>query len=277
MVNGDLVDYIQKAKASNLSQTEIVSTLLQLGWELEDVNDSMQVAAPDRLAWIKQHWRWFAVGGLILVLLIIAAVMAYFVYINPIQNTTATVQPAVPPQPSEQSPPPNAVSTSIPEANQPALIECNDDMNCLVEASKTCSPAQGVMTQEVELFGITVKSKSQLKIGPRRDEKCTLYMQAGHTDLQSPDGKSLEIDPEVQKEMTKVEGSYRTCLFDQSDLTALLAQWSQGKMNSGEVSCHLSSDGQNSCTTKGGDFAKATCEGTYPGDTPPSDSSNIGR
>lgn len=86
MINHDLVDYIQKAKAAGRRDAEITQSLIQLGWKQEDVADSLKKASPSILVRIRKNWKLAVVYLVIVVLVIVLVSLAYLAFTTPIQN-----------------------------------------------------------------------------------------------------------------------------------------------------------------------------------------------
>jgi len=144
-------------------------------------------------------------------------------------------------------------------------IDCGENFDCFVNASKNCNLAKLRHSLTLNLFGVEQTTSKTYKILGIESDKCILFLNTDSIDLKfSEDAEISEEAINEQKEMyDALEDREGTCKFETGDLTNMLKRWKQGNFSSGEVSCNLKSDGKTECTTKGGDFDVAECQGTY--------------
>jgi len=159
----------------------------------------------------------------------------------------------------------NDKETSQEETNGNNEIDCGDDFDCFIDASENCNPAKLKQTLTLNPLGVEQTTSKTYKILGIESDKCIIYLRTDNIDLNFPEDMGLsqeEIDE--QKEMyDALEGREGTCRFETKDLTEMLKRWKEGNFSSGEVSCSFKSGGKTECTTKGGDFGVAECQGTY--------------
>jgi len=165
-----------------------------------------------------------------------------------------TQKPAQPEQP---------VSIPTPEEKPSGPLNCGTFIDCLISASKTCSPAKTTNTVTVDIFGVKQTTTSFLEIKGMEANKCIFYIKTEKIDLSFPPEMPSDVINQQKELYKKLEGRDGTCKFAVNDLTAMLERWKRGDYSSGEISCKLKPDGTSECTTVGGDFGVAECEGKY--------------
>ncbi|MBU1204459.1 MAG: hypothetical protein KKE93_00950 [Nanoarchaeota archaeon] len=144
-------------------------------------------------------------------------------------------------------------------------IDCNEDFDCFVDASEDCNPAKLKHSLTLNLFGVEQTTSKTYKILGTESDKCIFFLRTDSIDLNFPEDAEVSQEAiDEQKEMyDALEDREGTCKFETKDLTDMLKRWKQGNFDSGEISCGFKSDGKTECTTKGGDFGVAECQGTY--------------
>ncbi len=159
----------------------------------------------------------------------------------------------------------NKNKTTQQETEENNEIDCGDDFDCFIDASENCNKSKLKHSLTLNLFGVEQTTSKTYKILGTESDKCILFLRTDSIDLGFPEDAGMpqeEIDK--QKEMyDALEDREGICKFETKDLTDMLKKWKQGNFDSGEVSCSLKSEGKTECTTKGGDFGVAECEGTY--------------
>jgi hypothetical protein len=175
-----------------------------------------------------------------------------------------TQKPAQPEQPSTPKPaqPEPSVSIPTPEEKTLGLIDCGTSIDCLISASKTCSPAKAISAATADIFGAKQTTNSFLEIKGEEAGKCIFYIRTEKIDLAFSSSIPQEIVNQQKAIYKKLEGRDGTCKFNPSDLTAMLTRWKEGNFQSGTVSCKLTPSG-NVCKTESGDFGVAECKGKY--------------
>jgi len=159
----------------------------------------------------------------------------------------------------------NKDKTTQEEIEENNEIDCNEDFDCFIDASENCNPAKLKQTLTLNLFGVEQTTSKTYKILGTESNKCIFFLRTDSIDLNFPeDAEISEEEIDEQKEMyDALEDREGTCKFEIKDLTEMLKRWKVGNFSSGEVSCSFKSDGKTECTTKGGDFGVAECQGTY--------------
>ena len=141
-------------------------------------------------------------------------------------------------------------------------IDCQKDLQCLIQASVNCKPSKVVWAATVDVFGVKHTNTSFFEIKGSETDKCNFYLRTEKIDLTFPASVSHEIVNQQKTLYQKLEGRDGTCKFKTSDLTNMLTRWSNGAFSTGNTHCTLGTNG-NVCTTEGGDFGVAECQGTY--------------
>lgn len=159
----------------------------------------------------------------------------------------------------------NKDKTTQEEIEENNEIDCNEDFDCFIDASESCNPAKLKQTLTLNLFGVEQTTSKTYKILGTESNKCIISLRTDSIDLNFPeDAEISEEEIDEQKEMyDALEGREGNCMFETNDLTDMLKRWNEGNFSSGEVSCSFKSEGKTECTTKGGDFGVAECQGTY--------------
>lgn len=194
---------------------------------------------------------------IIIGILIVAGGIYYFITQKPAQPEQPASTPTPKPAQPEQS-----VSIPTPEEKPLGPIDCGASIDCLISASKTCSPTKAISTATVDIFGVKQTTTSFLEIKGEEAGKCIFYLRTEKIDLVFPSSIPQEVINQQKAIYKKLEGRDGTCKFNPGDLTAMLTRWKEGTFQSGTVSCKLTSSG-NVCKTEGGDFGMAECQGTY--------------
>lgn len=141
------------------------------------------------------------------------------------------------------------------------ILDCGNDINCLVQASEDCTPSKISYTTTMQL-GVQQTTTSYFELEKSSNNKCNLYLRTDKIDLVFPDSIPQETVDEQNEFYDSLEGLDGTCEFSTTDLKTVLTNWKNGDFDSGEVKCQLSTTGSE-CETTGGDFGLAECSGTY--------------
>jgi hypothetical protein len=141
-------------------------------------------------------------------------------------------------------------------------IDCGTSIDCLISASKTCSPAKATYDLTLNLFGVTTTNTLLLEIKGKEADKCILYLRREKIESEFPSSVPQTIVDEQKAIYKKLEGRDGTCKFNPDDLTAMLTRWKEGIFKIGTVSCKLKFS-ESVCKTEGGDFGVAECKGKY--------------
>lgn len=130
------------------------------------------------------------------------------------------------------------------EKNEEQTLDCNSDIDCLIEASKDCTPAKMLYSVTTKIFGVTQNTSSYFEIKGLESNKCIFYLRTENIDLEFPEDTSEDIIREQQMLYDELEGRDGICKFLKDDLTKLLDNWKVGNFSSE-------------------DFSSAECEGEY--------------
>lgn len=160
------------------------------------------------------------------------------------------------------------------EPSKPAgPIDCGTDFDCLIEASKNCSPATLTFTMPLGIFGMIITTTTFYEIKGMEENKCVLYLRTEEQNIRFSDemvqqmltaGATQEQIRQQEQESNKIadeliEGLDGICRFDSADDLASLLNKFKGGTFSGEVSCKLR-EGEWKCISTG-DWDVAECEG----------------
>jgi hypothetical protein len=152
--------------------------------------------------------------------------------------------------------------------------ECDDDWDCLVTQSETCSLAEFDFSLFTELFGVEQSTNSYYEVQGYENNLCEFYvtyvdLRVDYSDavIQSLIDGGMTMEEVQQQEddlnvlYDGLEGREGSCMFETEDLNAMLERWSNGDFSGGAV-CSLDDD-EWDCTLTG-DWADAeSCQGEY--------------
>jgi len=128
-----------------------------------------------------------------------------------------------------------------------STIECGEDFDCFIDASRTCSLANVVHTMGVNFFGIITSSTAQLQIRGTEFDKCIYYQETESITVeyseemitQLLETNTLEEIREMEEEANELAqenvGATSLCIFDQTYLTDMLIRWKQGTYSSEDL------------------------------------------
>jgi len=157
---------------------------------------------------------------------------------------------------------PNCEFAQCPDMKKDETVDCKSDLDCFIEESKNCNSSKVINTITTDIFGVKQITTSFLEIKGMELDKCIFYIRTEKIDLTFPPEVAQEIVKQQKEFYQKLEGRDGNCKFKINDLTNMLIRWKAGNFSSGSVSCKLTPSG-NKCTTEGGDFGVAECDGTY--------------
>lgn len=177
-----------------------------------------------------------------------------------VNNTVVDNTPAVP----EGSPFGKYVtgSASPNRSSGSTIKDCQNDINCLIQASSACSTSKATIITSMDILGLKETMTTYYEIRGLKTDKCVLYIETKNINLVFPPSVPLETANKQKELYKKLEGRNGECKFNVKDLTATLANWKAGNYDTGNVTCKMSPQGEE-CTSSDGDFAKATCSGSY--------------
>ncbi len=152
------------------------------------------------------------------------------------------------------------VSPAAP-AGTPAVQDCGEDVDCLVQAAKACQPATGRYVTQLDFFGALVHTALQFDIHGLNDQgQCAFdvttveasvdYSEEARQQMRASGMSDEEI--EAQRKMVAEQqlqsGPSGACTGQGSDLAAMLQQWQEG---------HFTMDDWTPFQCEGGTLANA--------------------
>lgn len=121
------------------------------------------------------------------------------------------------------------------------IIDCENNFDCFIEASKSCNQAKMTYITEVSAAGLIQSINLFLEIKGVEEDKCIFYMKIEKNDLKFSDetiqqmlagGATQEQIQEQEQEMSKQADLYERrdvlCKFNTNDLTSMLNRWKTG-------------------------------------------------
>ena len=261
MADNQLADYIKQLLAAGQQPDQIKIALKADGWAEQDIaaafaaSDASLAAAggtapapsaspaqnqlprsPSALS-IKK----LLMGGGALVILIIAVVAIALVprggtsttEDNSTQEATASATPSTGEEPTSPIP------------AEPR--ECGEDVNCLISASLTCTPADATITTSINLLTVQVTTKQNFEIIGKEEDACVFYLQTLQQNVRYIQSYKQELferglnareissqERAANEEAQIVVGKDGICRFtNETDLTALLEQMKEGTYETG--------------------------------------------
>ena len=156
----------------------------------------------------------------------------------------------------------NSSNTNNWQNTSPSIKDCKTNMSCFIEASGLCTPANLTNTVNVDLLGAITTTKTYYEIKGLENTRCLLFLRVENASVILSEGTDFIAAAQAQDDANAQIGKYGLCKYNISDLTATLMNWNAGNYDSGEINCSLSQN-ETTCTTTGGDFGIAECQGTY--------------
>jgi len=158
--------------------------------------------------------------------------------------------------------------TPLPNQNQSQNdsqdIDCEDDLDCFILASETCTDAKLTQEFSINFFGLLSYSKNLMKLKGLENEKCVYYQRVLEVNisysqelidvLHGNNLTDLEIqqsEQEANLEAQKSVGLEQTCYFTAADLENILQKLKQGSFSSSDFS---NGNCEQSC------YPKSNCE-----------------
>ena len=116
---------------------------------------------------------------------------------------------------------------------QISYVDCQDDIDCLIEKAKTCTPAKshGIISVKVGEYYPTILFVGEIR--GKEQGKCVFYVQAEKLIKLEKEGLSPE-EAEKEKETLRpfIEGAEEICLFNNEDLVKWLKTVKTGNLPS---------------------------------------------
>jgi len=268
MINQQLLDYIKQQLEQGASREQIKSSLAANGWQAQDIEEGFNAinisALPEQRVnpLTKAPMK---IWKIIVVSLVGAGIVGSGIYFVAQKFFKPEEKPKLSNELTQQLPKESASTTPAQEASAPAapaILDCKQDLECLIQASVGCEPAKVIHSVITDNFGIKQTTVSFIEIKGLEAGRCNFYLRTEKIDLVFPADIPQEVINQQKEIYKKLEGRNGTCGFNTGDLTAMLTRWKKGIFESGAVSCELTPDG-NICEAEGGDFGAAECQGTY--------------
>jgi len=266
MVSQQLLDYIKQQMQQGVSQDQIKSSLMANGWQAQDIEEGLDnINSPNiptaysTAPVAASSGVWKIIAGIV----IGVAVLGGGAYLASQTIFKSEETPKISNEQTQQ--PPKETVTPTPAQETPVattILDCEQDLKCLIQASTNCKPAKVVYAATVDIFGVKQTAMSFFEIKGSEMNKCSFYLRTEKIDLEFPPNIPQEVVNQQKEIYKKLEGRDGICKFNTSELTAMLTRWEKGNFESGEVSCQLTPSG-NVCETEGGDFGAGECQGTY--------------
>ncbi len=123
-----------------------------------------------------------------------------------------------------------------------------DNLDKLIDASKTCKESNIKYINTISLFGIEQTTVTYFEIKGLKEDKCELYIRSDKITIELSDefqrsylssgGTQAKLDQliiDTNREGDALEGKDGTCSFDISYLTNLLEEWNVGTFSNDYV------------------------------------------
>jgi len=121
------------------------------------------------------------------------------------------------------------------EVAQPQVVDCQNNLDCLIETAKNCTPAklQDIISVEIADYIPTISFFGEIK--GKEGEKCLFYVRTEKLiDLKKEGLSQEEIEEEKEKLKPFIEGAEELCLFRNEDLVKWLETVKGGELPSFE-------------------------------------------
>lgn len=121
------------------------------------------------------------------------------------------------------------------EEAQPLIIDCQNNLDCLIETAKSCTPAelQDIISIEIADYILTISFFGEIR--GEKTERCLFYIRAEKLiDLEKEGLSQEEIEEEKERLSPFIEGAEEICLFRNEDLVKWLEIAKEGKLPSFE-------------------------------------------
>ncbi|MEM0473554.1 MAG: hypothetical protein QXF88_02435 [Candidatus Aenigmatarchaeota archaeon] len=255
MVDQRLVEYIKAELYRGLTPAQIKQTLVENGWPVYEINEAFNLInnpKPEekttsnslKTEQVKEKSNTVIII-LVVGVLIVGGVFGFVLF-----------------------------SDSIPFIKPNKIIDCQNDMQCFIQASKNCKPSNVTHDSTIGFFGILITTKSYYEIKGLENNKCVFYIRNEKINVNFSDelvqqildsGETQEkIDQELENynsQYDAIEGRDGTCKFNSNDLAEMLTRWKDGKYSLG-ASCKLTPEGAQ-CESNGDWSVAEDCQGSY--------------
>lgn len=253
MADNQLADYIKQLLATGQQPEQIKTSLKADGWSEQDIAAAFaasEVAAPAPAAASAQNQlphspaalsikKLLMGGGALAILIIAVSAIAFWPRGTsaPEENSTPEATASATPATIEEP------TSSVP----PEPRECGEDIDCLITASLTCSPANATITTTINLLTVQVTTKQKFEIIGQEAEACVFYLQTLQQNVRYVQSYKQELfaqglnardissqERTANEEAQVVVGKDGICRFaNKSDLTTLLEKTKEGTYETG--------------------------------------------
>ncbi len=220
MVDKRLTDYIEKAMASGVSEGDITAALLKYGWKKKEIEKALKVVKHT-----KNNLAWIFVASISIIFVIVLLFLFF--------NISISVKPKT------------LINQNTMKANSNHTVSyvCND-FECFISSAETCTPKSFRLNETVRVLSMTEHVQDELRIIGNADGKCNFSIKILNISLIPSQRLPKDFIIQEKKVLNSMIGRSGYCIFNKSDLVALLKQWSNGTMSTE-------------------DFSKGECTGSY--------------
>jgi len=290
MVNQEILDYINKARASGQTDDQIKAGLVSAGWSEAEANEAISIVqrkqslnhnlyAPLTISknesTIKEEFlpakkpkKWTKVIICLVVLLLIGAGIfiwqRYFNKSNSVSQSPQTSQSPqiLPPDQTSQSPQVSQFPSeglinkekeeTLAETPVNVLKDCQNDFNCLIERGRQCALAKGENTASFSLAGAQIQPLSQIEIKGGTTQSCNIQVKVKKVNLTFPAG-APPVSVNFQTALYKsFEGKQINCVFETDKLLFWLDRLGSGAFDINQIKCQPPKSGKTTCLISGG-------------------------
>ncbi len=264
MVNQKLISYIKSQLSKGVPIRQIKKKLLSRGWSKIDVDSAMNLATkkypttPQNKKLKNKYSKWKIITIVVIVALISSIIVLSFSMKRGDSSETSTPE----------------TGNNLPSHSESSkVLDCEEDMDCFIEASEDCTPAKLSSTSTIELFGMVMVTSGFSEIKGEEEGKCVYYMRTENYEMHFSDEMVQQMlatgvtQEEIQQQeeetneeyLEPFEGKDGICKFNKnSDLTNILIKAKEGTFSL-TASCSTTENGFE-CTSSN-DWDVAECEG----------------
>ena len=143
------------------------------------------------------------------------------------------------------------------------VLDCGEDIDCLIEAARNCNNASVTNTVTLTFFGVEQVTTSHWEVKGSKNENCIFYLRTESITLKFPDDVPSEIVEQQEELYKRLEGRDGTCKFLPEDLVYLLSKWRDGIFEGGVYCSFISEESGWDCEYSGDWELAKDCKGTF--------------
>ncbi|MBS3094820.1 hypothetical protein J4474_04090 [Candidatus Pacearchaeota archaeon] len=134
------------------------------------------------------------------------------------------------------------------------FTECNLDFSCFINAAETCKMASITHTNEVNLLGILITTRTEMEIEGYEKGKCVYYQKTIEQNIEYSEALKQNLKDQgfsneeitakelaANEQANSVEGISKTCRFEINYFVIMLNNWKQGSFSSSDLSSEFCS------------------------------------